>query len=91
MDPKIIQVFYRAQEKLKGSFSLLGIINKNLESLVNKYNCCLGLCFGTDGKLYTATCLFLSSISLSCSNSIERFEIFLSKANRSSNSIMENL
>ena len=43
MDPKIIQIFYRAQEKLKGSFSLLGIINKNLESLVNKYNCCLDL------------------------------------------------
>jgi hypothetical protein len=43
MDPKIIQVFYLAQEKLKGSFSLLGIINKNLESLVNKYKCCLDL------------------------------------------------
>ena len=92
MDPKIIQVFYRAQEKLKGSFSLLGIINKNLESLVNKYNCCLDLSekaigykdlYNDINNKYNRLLLSakkLNTISLSISNEIthvHKFSIIL--------------
>ena len=51
----------------------------------------VGLSFGTDGKLYIDTRFFLSSTSFICVNSIVRFEIFLSNAKRSLNSITENL
>lgn len=43
MNKKTIEIFNQTQEKLKGSISVLNIINRSLESLVNKYNCCLDL------------------------------------------------
>ena len=43
MNKKIIDIFNQTQEKLKGSISVLNIINGSLDLLVNKYNCCLDL------------------------------------------------
>jgi len=43
MNKQIIDIFNQTQEKLKGSISVLNIINGSLDLLVNKYNCCLDL------------------------------------------------